>query len=137
MIKHVWSVLCRELITDHETNSVSYINCVERIQAGELPLTLPPCWLGTLWRRHSSEDQLLQVRILLLDPEQHRKSVFQSQEVMVETPNMRFNIRIIGLTLESEGTHSFVIQQRVRNRWKRATEIPLDVALADASAGSH
>ena len=29
MIRNVWSVLCRDIITDQESNTVSYIRCIE------------------------------------------------------------------------------------------------------------
>lgn len=133
MIKHVWSVVCTEVLTAQETNSVSYINCIERIQTSELPCVLPPFWLTTLWTRQAPESELLRVKVLLVDPDGKKRAVFESEEVTVDKQNVRVNIRVVGLTVGSEGTHNLRVQQRRENRWRRVADLPLHVAFSGKS----
>ena len=52
MIRNVWSVLCRDIIIDQESNAVTYIRCIEEGAAANLPVHIGPLYIGTLWEEN-------------------------------------------------------------------------------------
>ncbi|MCK4376006.1 MAG: hypothetical protein KAX19_11770 [Candidatus Brocadiae bacterium] len=132
MATHIWCILCMDVITDQQTNLVSYINCLERVQTTELPFPLLPCWMGTLWTRNGEASEALQFKIVLVSPKGKKKVVFQSDEITLDKQNTRVNVHLTGQPIEEEGTHYFQIHQKGPKRWKKVAQIPFPVALSEA-----
>ena len=63
----VWAVTAQRIITDRDTNSVSYIDLVENFAVPVFPSQLPPFSIGTLWQRESGENSFT-IRITFLSP---------------------------------------------------------------------
>ncbi len=62
-----WALTCQRVITDSETNSVSYIDALEAFAVSRFPIPFPPVCVSTLWRREGARDRL-HVRLRIQDP---------------------------------------------------------------------
>lgn len=129
MSRHLWSVLCQSVITDIETNNVSYINAIEEITALQLPAPMLPLMVGTLWRQEMPKDSL-EVRVRFFGPggEQLAANTFGPQAF--EKDRWRLNFGFGGMQLKTPGEYSFSIEHKVGNEWREVSRLPLLVKVA-------
>lgn len=136
MSRHLWSVLCQSVITDRETNSVSYINSIEEITAVQLPVRLPLVFVGTLWQKDDKGSDLeVRVRILAPDGRDIRETTFGPQPF--RQLRWRLNFGFEGAQLEGVGEYSFVIEHKIAKEWSEATRLPLAVKLQTQAKSAH
>jgi len=123
-----WALTCNRVITDRETNSVSYIDALEAFAVSSFPVPFPPVCVSTLWRRESSRD-ILHPRLRIENPS--RKTI-QTFEPSTPTPlskqRHRLNVILGGAPIESPGEYHIVIEQRVGESWRVAQTLPIDVS---------
>jgi hypothetical protein len=129
MAAHIWSVLCMFVLTDSQTNSVSYINALETIAAPVFPALLPPAAIGTMWQRNSDEEETLTVRLKLLGPGGAERTLLHSTSFTMRTPRHRFNISLQPINLDEPGRYQFIVEYEDANRWRPASHLPLDAVL--------
>lgn len=125
MIRNVWSVLCRDIITDQETNSVTYVRCLEEGAAAQLPVRIGPVFLGTLWEKTGSQTETVQFRVLLITPGQERQTVLQTQAVVLDRPRQRLHFRINALNLNEFGAYMLVVMFTAAEKWETAAQLPV------------
>lgn len=126
MAKYVWGVLCERIITDRETNSVSYIDCSHAFATKELPAPVPALYLGTLWEREEAGEKL-RVRVLMVTP--HGKPIFEFEtpEIPMSAPRHRVNVYLNRGKVEEFGRHTIRIERRVGEEYALAAELPLQI----------
>ena len=125
MIRNVWSVLCRDIITDQETNSVTYVRCIEEGAAAEVPIKIGPIFLGTLWEKDSQEQESIRFRVALELPDKSLKPVLQTRFMTLERPRHRLHFRINSLDITSFGMHYIVAEYNQDEKWHRTVRIPV------------
>ncbi len=129
MPRLIWAVLCQRILVDRETNSVSYIETIEGLDATQLPLSAPPMTLGTLWKRQS-EDDVLRMRVRIEAPGDKKALSHELPEYPFgPNPRIRVNVYLGGVLIREPGEHHIIVEQRVGQEWREEVRIPLDVAL--------
>jgi len=130
MIRNVWSVLCRDIITDQETNSVTYVRCIEEGAAAEVPIKIGPIFLGTLWEKDSHEQESIRFRVVLEMPDKSLRPVLQTKSMVLERPRHRLHFRINSLEITSFGLHYVLVEHHQEQKWHHAARIPVFIRQA-------
>ncbi len=130
MAKIVWAIVCRRVITDQQSNTVTYVDAVEQINFSTLPSASPPVTVGTLWQRQEG-DETLELRLRLLGPDKKLIASDQLQVITLEKPRHRVNVVVDGFEFREEGEHTIVIDQKLKGKWKRVALLPLAIELAE------
>lgn len=138
MIRHVWSVLCRNASIDTKTNSVSLLNVVDTIISNFRPAEDNPIFvsmeiLSTWVREHEGMPAVGESRVLLIH---HGKNIINPIVLEINLSNTIFHrnrVSIEGLPLTSTGRFEFQIEYRVKDdtEWESAATIPFFVSLKD------
>ncbi|WP_045217547.1 hypothetical protein [Desulfonatronovibrio magnus] len=125
MISNVWSVLCRDIITDQETNSVSYLRCIEEGSAASLPVRIGPLFLGTLWEKTGQEKESIMFRITLQAPGNVSQVLMQTKSVFLDRPRHRLNFRISSLNIADFGTYHVIVEYSQGQEWVQGSRLPV------------
>lgn len=140
MIKHIWSIICQNSITDLETRNISLINSLERVQTTiavkskrEKILSIPINFeLVSFFIRDQNDKSKLTVRILRLDPKgKELDSLIKEYKFQRESFKMRNRIRISGMPLTISGIYMFKVQMKEagQKHFITVAELPLEVIL--------
>jgi hypothetical protein len=123
-----WALTCNRVITDGETNSVSYIDALEAFAVSSFPIPFPPICVATLWRRKSSRD-ILHPRLRIENPSGKTIQTFEpSTPTPLSKQRHRLNVILGGAPIESPGEYHIVIEQRVGKSWRVAQTLPIDIS---------
>jgi hypothetical protein len=125
MIRNVWTVLCRDIITDQESNSVSYLRCIEEGAAAQLPIQIGPVFLGTLWEKMVNGPASVSFRMALISPAQKHQAILQTRPIVLDQPRHRLHFRLNALRLEEFGNHMLLLDFRQAGKWETAASLPL------------
>ena len=131
MIRNIWSVLCRDIITDQESNTVSYIRCIEEGAAPSLPTQIGPVFLGTLWEKTGKEQETVAFRVVMVSPTQKRQAVLQSRPVVVDRPRQRLQFRLNALQLAEFGIYNLLVEFNQSGKWETAARLPVLIRQAE------
>lgn len=131
MIAHVWSVLCRKVSIDRETNNVSLFDVLEQIQVYEWagPAGIAgPFELASLWYRPDVPSRG-EARVTLRSPSGRLLHEATQEIDLREFRRVRVRYLIPGMHIEGSGTYSFIVEGRQQNAedWFAAASIPLEV----------
>jgi hypothetical protein len=140
MIQHIWSILCERISTDHDTNLVSYLTCIEEITVNQLPFAIPLLALGSLWQTDRPSKDVLKERLILVSPEGSEKTLIEPEDCIFEKERHRINIILNGIPFDKFGKYIFKVQIKAKEEWKTVAEIPLKVGMqtnADKSKVIH
>lgn len=130
MPRLMWALLCQRVITDRDTNSVSYIDGVESLAAVQLPSPLPPLMIATVWmRKRRSESLRMRVRVLSPKSEEIVSYEVPTKLDFDDQKRQRVNINIGGLTIAAEGEYEVAIDQYVSKTWREEARVPLEIVL--------
>lgn len=128
MIRLIWSVLCREILTDRETNSVSYIHSIEEGAAVALPTRIAPVSLGTLWEMDSPGPEPFMARVILGAPSGQAIVLLQTGTLSFTNPRHRLHFRLQGMPMSDFGRHEIRLEfsqiPPPENIWQRAATMP-------------
>jgi hypothetical protein len=127
MPKLLWGVLCRRLITDQQTNAVSYIDAIEAIGVPVLPSVIAPLALGLVWRR-TQPGETLQLRVRLKGPLMEEETPLELEPLSFEGLHHRINIEFEA-RVEHEGEMLLAVDQQVEGEWQSAYELQVPVLL--------
>jgi len=130
MIENVWCVLCKDIVTDSQTNLISYLNCFEGISVSKLPGNLLPFSIGTLWIKDSDEVEVLKVRVRSFTPSGTEKELFESQDMEMKKKKHRFNLVIEGFSVNEEGTYKFMVEYYNKEKWEVVKKLQLGVNIS-------
>lgn len=110
MLKLRSALLCARVLTDVQTNLVSYIDVVEQLNLVELPMEFPQLFLAvTLHRGDDDPDEFpCLLRILSPDGRVQRRSGkmvgnFEGGR------DLRLNIQLVEFPITSAGTYTFIL----------------------------
>src|SRR4051794_7626248 len=118
MARHIWSILCRRVITDRESNTSSYIDALEEFVTSGVPVRVNMIMIGTLWAKANEEEDLLEVRVRVLSPAGHEIHVENGPEVRFGNfRRFRLNLGVLGLPIDLPGVYEFCIEHRQAARW--------------------
>jgi hypothetical protein len=127
MISHMWTIPCSLIITDRETNLVSYIGTVESAQAPQFPIQFPPLSIGTLWRKDRAEPEILAIRLILERPSKQKDELITVGPITMERSLHRVNM-VCSFEAKEPGIHTLIVQLRKgEKRWTAASRIPLEI----------
>lgn len=128
MIRLIWSVLCREILTDRETNSVSYIHAIEEGAAAALPTRIAPISLGTLWEMDTPGPEPFIARVVLGSPSGQDVGLLQTGMLSFTNSRHRLHFRLQGLPMTEYGRHEIRLDFSQANQpadtWQRAATMP-------------
>lgn len=128
MPRHLWSLLCQNVITDGPTNQVSYINAVEEYAVPRLPYRGMPVTLATLWARTNDEPNLaFRLRVLAPDGKELVTHSFGPQPWT--TPRWRINVGLAGYPIEVAGEYNIVVEAKDGQKWREVSRLPIIVRL--------
>jgi hypothetical protein len=134
MIRNVWVVLCRDIITDQESNSVSYLRCIEEGFARELPVKIGPMFLGTLWEKTGEERESIRFRVTLATPDNTVKAVLQTNPVVMDRPRHRLHFRINSVDVTNFGLYQVIFEYNTGTEWIQASRLPVLIRKVEEGA---
>lgn len=123
MIRNVWTVLCRDIITDRESNAVSYLRCIEEGSASGLPARIGPVYLGTLWEKVDQAPVSIRFRVVTVSPGRKKLVVLQTKPIILAERRHRLNFRLNFLVFEEFGIYSLALEFNRGDQWEAAAEI--------------
>jgi len=118
MAKLLYGLIVQRILTDRETNSVSYIELVDGFNVPALPVALPPFSVGTAWEPMEDETDL-HVRVTFLGSD--NKAITGPTEV----PGQRFqgrnrhrvNVNFVGVPVAVAGDYFVSVEQKRGDEW--------------------
>jgi len=125
MIHNVWSILCREVLTDQETNSMNYIHCIEESSTSVVPSLMFPINVGTLWEKDTTTEELFMVRIVLVYPSGIQKPLLQTKAIPFTEMRQRINFKLNELQIEEFGRHELRVEIESNENWHIVSRLPL------------
>jgi hypothetical protein len=129
MARLLWALTCQRVITDRDTNLVSYIDGFEQFGVPKLPFPFPPFYVATLWERESPRDSLA-MRIRVLAPNKTALQTFEPKGTLkFPVPRHRMNVLLGGHMVEQDGRFKIVVEQKKGNRWRKEKTLQIDVNL--------
>ncbi len=128
----IWAVPCRTVITDSDTNSVSYIEATHALAAKKLPSALPKFVLATAWKASKPGDSL-RMRVRLEGPDGSELAASEFLELKFTEEFQRLNINLAGTEVRVAGDHAIILERYSRGGWRPVTRVPVRIALAPES----
>jgi len=127
MAKLLWAVTCQRVLTDSDTNSVSYIEAVEQLSIPTLPFQFPPFTLGTLWKRDRVGEPLT-MRVEIVNPEGRVIAGLEPPTGAAEgAVRQRVNLVLSGVPIDAYGEYVIRVLQKEGGAWRTEAELVLDV----------
>ena len=130
MITNLWNVLCKRVIVDRQTNLVSYIDCINDLQARKLPAILPSLDLGTIWliEPQKSKQEKFMLRVRLFRPDGKSKTLFETPEkAFKDKKRERVNFHIRGISVEMVGVYRFTLEYKSGSKWISTKDLFLEI----------
>jgi hypothetical protein len=144
MIRHVWSVVCRSVSIDRQTNSVSLLNILETLVVPGEPTVENPvplsCEVLSLWALEQVEDSCSgQMRVRLKQPGQEEQDIILLDIDIAHSAFHRTRINIGALPLFSSGWFEFRVEYRAAGEgtWRQAAGIPFQVVVKGGEEDSQ
>jgi hypothetical protein len=127
MIRNIWSILCRDILIDQETNAVSYLQCIEEVGAGVLPMVITQVSIGTLWEKNTDRDEPFLSRVVFVLPSGNMKTLLQTRPLMFNRPRQRLHFKLEGLPITEFGHHDVRVEIHSNGNWQTVACLPLVV----------
>jgi hypothetical protein len=137
MIRNIWTVLCRDIITDQESNSVSYMRCIEEGSASRLPVQIGPVYLGTLWEKQGTNPDTVQFRVVLVSPAQNSQAILQTKPMSLDRPRHRLHFRLNSLELAEYGTYTILLECYASEKWLQVARLPVLIRQIDTQSSAE
>jgi hypothetical protein len=128
------AVLCRRVLTDQETNSVTLVDCVEELAPKRLPASLPSVVLTTLWFRDGPAEPVdttvARVRVVAPDGTAIVAQELPPLDFGEGQRRLRFNVDLRGVQVDAPGRHVVVVDVRdaEHESWSEAAAAEFEVA---------
>lgn len=141
MIKHIWSILCKESITNQEDNLISLIGLLEELNSVVTPLTgkykkgdkvaIPFNFeLINFWIKDEEEEIKLNIKIEIIDPSRKVLATsVNSSPFPAKMKRLRTRMKIQGLPVTENGRYTFKVSNSLgeESKFVIVSELPLDV----------
>ena len=128
------AVLCRRVLTDQETNSATFVDCVEELTPTRLPARLPTVVLATLWCRddpaESVDTTVARLRVVAPDGTAIVAQELPPLDFEEGQRRLRFNVDLRGVQVEAPGRHAVFVDVRDADHesWSEAAAAEFEVA---------
>lgn len=139
MIKHVWSVLCSQSVTDQQTNNVSLFNVIEQIEVtlakdvpeGLLPIAQMPLELVSLWERVAGDGATGGAAVVdVMDATGKRIGGREMSFDLNDHRRCRTRLTLNGVPISGSGRYVIrVVHRSAGEADQVVAEIPLDVTV--------
>ena len=143
-IEHLWSVICKESVTDSDSNNITLTNVLEEVQ-----VALPPgiklsdelyakekavpigFELITMWKKLVEGRVEGEARVDVINPN-GKETATASYALKIEPPlkRLRARIRYNGLKISVPGEYVFVVKAKLGDRYEEMGRAVLEVKLA-------
>lgn len=143
MIKHIWSVLCKESIINQDDNNLSIVNVLEALQVSfkptnsqnkdqKLEVIVPINYeIVSFYTRDNKEKEVKFEQELVLINHKGEETNKDVKEIVIPvgTKRMRTRVKISGIKVEGSGDYIFQVRIRGEGQklFKIVSEIPLEV----------
>lgn len=137
------AVLCRRVLTDQKTNSVTLVDCVEELTPKRLPASLPTVVLATLWCRDdpsgSVDTTVARVRVVAPDGTAIVAQELPPLDFVEGQRRLRFDVDLRGVQVETPGRHAVLVDVRDTDReaWSEAAAAEFEVAEPQSEFGAQ
>lgn len=141
MVKHIWSILCKESVINQETNAISLLNVFEGFQVSvgkDAPnnqeLVIPAEYeIVSLLRKESKVEETISLRVSLFNPENKMiaEPVITQLTIPKDRNNHRHRVKSFGFKITKQGTYKFIVEikQRDSKEFSMVSELPVDVSI--------
>ncbi len=127
MIRNVWSVLCKDILTDQETNAVTYIQSIEEGAAEALPIVISQVSIGTLWEKDSEQEEIFRARVVHAFPSGVKKELLQTREVIFNRQHQRLHFKVKRLSITEYGRHEMRVEFLRNGQWQTVSRLPFEI----------
>lgn len=139
MVKHIWSVLCRESVINNENNALSLMNIFEGLNVEikkeapkDIQINIPVQYeIVTLLRKdNQTKDEEVELKAMLLDPQSNEIAppIIAHLTLNKNKPNYRHRIKCNGIKLTIEGEYKFILQLKQNTQeFETVSTIPIDI----------
>lgn len=136
LMKHIWTVFCRNVLEDKNSGNLSLIDIVERMTFSaelpeERPYTVPvpiPFYIVSSWLKPDESDKKsYYTRIRILSPD---GTELVNEEVKLEfenSPKLRVSGQVGSLPYTINGLYEFEIALKSDSDWVVVAQIPLEI----------
>lgn len=140
MIKHIWSVLCKESKIEMDTNNISLFDAYEQL---EFNLTIdkdkydPAQPVGgpfvfevvsLFYREKNGFEESFETSMTLLDPKSNELGKFTAKvEFKEEHHRVRNRMRFTNIALSTSGTYVFQVHTQKGDKRELVAAIPVDI----------
>lgn len=138
MARHLYSIVCRKVIVDKESNAISTIEIAETFEIGGIPndqavgvpLSLE---MVSFWERSDrGTPETGRTRLSLAFPDGSSVAGGESEIDLVPSYRARTIVRMSGIPVKGSGVHHFGVelQDRETGRWTEVTRFPVEIVIA-------
>lgn len=142
MIKHIWSVVCKESVINQDNNALSLMNILEGFEIGikkdtpkDRGIVIPTEYeiVSMLRKDSKTEEKGVFLKASLLDPkgEEITKPIEASITIPKDKNNIRHRIKSFGFKVTTEGEYRFVIslKQDGKKGFVQVAELPINITI--------
>jgi len=141
IIKHIWSVLCRESIINQDDNVISLFGVLEELNTTITPnesslskpakIVIPFNFeIVNYWTKDIAKEVKMQVKTDTIDPEGKELASIVNESIFPDTmKKLRSRLKIQGITFTKTGIYTFKVSLKVNDEkeYKIVAELPLTV----------
>jgi len=140
MVKHLWSIVCREAIVNQENSALSLMNIFEGFdvevkkdspQGTEIVLPVEYEIVTMLRKDSRSKEEKIELRAKLFDP--NDQQVIDPIIVPITMPKNKFNfrqkIKNFGFKITVQGEYRFIVEikQEGKKDFCQVAEVPINI----------
>lgn len=127
MAKLIWAVICARVITDAQTNLISYIDTLELVALPSFPIKAPLVVVGSVWEPEG--EKKIEVRAKAYSPDNKLLLTGKTASVELNTPFKRVRLAngLAGFDLDRSGNYSFGLELHTSKGWKEIARVPFIV----------
>lgn len=135
-MEHLWSMLCKQVITSKETGNLTLIDIIETVhfslsqkgKAAEIGAVPFPASVVSMWWRTKMEvGESAYMRVLIKDPDGKQLLPEENLEIFVDLEqgvNFRTAINLQNLPYTKNGMYKALVQAKTNTRWKEVAYLP-------------
>jgi len=141
-MKNIWSIVCKNSITDQETNSFSILETLDEINVSykdkiDLKITkmLPVSFqVVSLWfDENIKKDRKFYLTIEIIDPNNKLLKYFEQECIMPEgNKRLRVITKINGFGFTDKGLYSINLKYKCEKTSRLVSKLPIDINLTKA-----
>jgi hypothetical protein len=129
MAQLMWALACARVLTDRESNTVTYIEAIEGISVPAPGFPCPLFFVGTDWKRTADTVAPVRVRVRILSPG-------GSEILGAQIPDFyfaegarhhRINLQVGGFPLTESGEYYITGELFSGDTWVPAFHLPIDI----------